>query len=302
MLWFWLSITAALLWSINNHLDKYLYERYYRDSIPGALMFLSAGLGGLFALVILVVHPVALTVPLPRVALLLLAGVLDFCYIFPYIHALMRDEASRVAPLFQVGPIFSFILAWVFLHEHLSVHELLAAITLIGGAFAINLDLDNGLRFKKDVFGLMLVATGLFSLETFLFKYGALHVGFWSGAFYQYLGACLSGLVLAIISRKYRQAFLGIIRANHRSVFTLSLTAEVLSTTARVSLNYASLLAPLALVTSVANTQPFFVIAIGILLTIFAPKFGKESITGRHLVQKLACSVIIFIGTYALVH
>jgi drug/metabolite transporter (DMT)-like permease len=252
--------------------------------------------------VILFFHPVALTVPLPRVALLLLAGLLDFCYIFPYIHALMRDEASRVAPLFQVGPILSFILAWIFLHEHLTVHEIFASLLLIVGAFAINVDLDNGFRLKKGVLGLMLLAAGLFSLETFLFKYGAINVGFWSGAFYQYLGVAIAGACFALVSPKYRQAFAKIIRTHRRSVFTLSLSAEALSTLARVALNYASLLAPLALVSSVANVQPFFVIVIGLLLTVFAPRLGKESITRRHLGQKIACTMIIFVGTFILVH
>jgi uncharacterized membrane protein len=302
MLWFWLSITAALLWSINNHLDKYLYKRYYRDALPGALMFLSAALGGIFALAILIIHPVALTVPLPQVILLLTAGLLDFCYIFPYIHALMRDETSRVAPLFQVGPVFSFFLAWLFLHEQLTTHEILSAVLLLVGAFAINLDIDNGFRFKKGVFGLMILATGLFSLETFLFKYGAIQVGFWSGAFYQYIGAALAGAILAVASPKYRRAFIKILRTHRRSVFTLSLTAEVLSTTARVSLNYASLLAPLALVSSVANIQPFFVIVIGIMLTVFAPWLGKETITRSHLVQKILSSLVIFAGAYLLLH
>jgi hypothetical protein len=80
----------------------------------------------------------------------------------------------------------------------------------------------------------------------------------------------------------------------------MSLLAEGLSTTARMSLSYASLLAPLALVTVIANTSPFFTILLGIVITLIFPSFGGEKIGISHLAQKTSASGLMFLGTYLL--
>ena len=289
-----------ILWSISNHIDKYLYDRYYRDSLPGTLMLLTAGIGACIAFVIGIFHPAVFALPARSIVLLLLAGVLNFAYIFPYIYALMQDEASRVVPLFQIAPIVSYVLGWVLLHEQLTTKQLVAGAVIVIAAIAINLDLDDKFRFKKSVFWLMVLAAALFATEGFLFKYGTTDHSFWTGAFYQYVGLALTGLVVAIVSRKFRENFWLVFRANKQIILTVSLLNEALAIGAFMLYNYAVLLAPLALVALVSNTQPFFVIAFGIILTRFFPKLGKESIAKRHIAQKVLCTTVIFAGTYLL--
>jgi drug/metabolite transporter (DMT)-like permease len=214
----------------------------------------------------------------------------------------MRDEASRVVPLFQMAPVFSYALAWVFLHEQLTQTQGIAAVVIIIASIAINLDLDNQLRFKKTVFWLMMLAAGLFATEGFLFKYGATNYDFWDGVFYQYAGMALAGLGVALASKKFRDNFAKVFRANTRSILTISLFNEVLAIGAFMTYNYATLLAPLTLVTIASiNTQPFFVILFGIILTLFFPKLGKETIGRKHLVQKIICIAVVFLGSYVLV-
>jgi drug/metabolite transporter (DMT)-like permease len=302
MTWFWLALAAAFLWSINNHLDKYVAERYYRRStaLPGTLMFLTSGLGLCIALaVVLTGHSVS-HVPITQALILVSAGIVDFAYVFPYILALMKDEASRVAPLFQLAPAVSAVLAWVFLHEHLSSVQIGAIMLVIIGSIAISLDASSGFRLKRDVLVLMAISASLWALETFLFKFVARSTGYWPAVFYQYLGAAIAGLLLAAISPRYRRDFLTLVNHNRRSVFTVSLLAEVISATARMSLSYASLLAPLAIVTVVANVQPFFVIGIGVVLTLVWPTAATEDITRRHVTQKLMATAVMFLGTYLL--
>jgi drug/metabolite transporter (DMT)-like permease len=263
-------------------------------------MLLTAGIGACIAVVIGVFHPAVFALSARSVMLLLLAGVLNFAYIFPYIYALMQDEASRVVPLFQVAPIFSYLLGWILLHERLTDKQLIAGVVIVIAAIAMNLDLDNRLRFKKSVFWLMVLAAALFATEGFLFKYGTTDHSFWTGAFYQYAGLALTGLAVATVSRKFRENFWLVFRANKQTILTLSLLNEAISIGAFMLYNYAVLLAPLALVALVSNTQPFFVIAFGIILTIYFPQLGKETIARRHLVQKIVCTAVIFTGTYLL--
>jgi drug/metabolite transporter (DMT)-like permease len=304
MTWFWLSIAAAFLWSINNHLDKFLAERYYRHSsaLPGTLMFLSSLIGACIAITVFVFDPTAAHISTRSQLLMLCAGFLDFIYVFPYILALMREEASRVAPLFEIAPLISGALGWAFLHERLNMGQLAAMLLIIMGATLISLDINNHFRLKRSVLLLMLASASFWALETFLFKFVAIGTGFWSAILYQYSGVAIAGLILALVSQKYRTSFTHLVTRHARSVFTLSLLAEGLSTTARVSLSYASLLAPLAFVTVVANTSPFFVIILGVIITIFMPSFGRENLGLSHLAQKIFATGLMFLGTFLLLH
>ncbi|HEY6736728.1 MAG TPA: EamA family transporter [Candidatus Saccharimonadia bacterium] len=301
MTWFWLALLSPLLWSINNHIDKYLFTKYYQTARPGSLMFIMSGVSAVLAAAVFIFNPAARQVPLGNILILLLGGVLYFAGIFQYIFALMRDEASRVVPLFQIGPIFSYLLAWVILHEQLQPAQLAAGALIIIAAVGISLDLDDRFRLKKAVLGYMLLATIILAVEGLLFKIGAAHIGFWPGAAYQYAGTALAGVIWWLVAPAFRQDFRRLFRQHRQAILTVSILNESINVLARVAYNAATLLAPIALVALVTNVQPFFVIALGIMLTVFAPQWGKETLSRRHLMQKIICTATIFVGTALLI-
>jgi len=300
MNWFVLALAAPFLWSVNNHIDKYLIERFYRHVRPGTLMIFTSIVSLVFSLGIWLCKHDASNIPMHSALIVVAAGLIYFLAVFPYIFALMKDETSRVVPLFQVQPLYTYFLALLFLHEKLAANQIVAGIVILAGAMLITLDLDDKFRLKKSVFGLMMLSTALFSVEAFLFKFVGRDAGFWSTAFYQYLGTALGGLLLLTFFRGFRQDFVAIFKSNGKRVFPVSLANESLNILARACFNYASLLAPLALVTLVNGFQPFFVIGLGVLATLFIPMANKESLLKKHLLQKIVSVIVIFAGTYLL--
>jgi drug/metabolite transporter (DMT)-like permease len=299
MNWFLIALASPLLWSVCNHIDKYQVENFYKKVRPGTLLIFTGAVSLVFSLLILIGKPNAYNIGLKDALIVLFAGVVYFVANLPYILALMKDEASRVIPLFQVQPIYSYILALVFLAESLSIAQLLGGVIILSGSILITLDLDNRFRLKKSVFVLMMLSTALFAIEGFLFKFVGRDVGFWSAAFYQYLGTFLAGLAMFMMP-SFRNDLKQVLRQNGKRAVPLSIFNESVNVMARVCFNYASLLAPLALVTLVNGFQPFFVIAIGIAVTLFLPSAGRESLLRKHLAQKLISVIIIFAGTYFL--
>ncbi|MBU4142239.1 hypothetical protein KKE99_05225, partial [Patescibacteria group bacterium] len=87
---------------------------------------------------------------------------------------------------------------------------------------------------------------------------------------------------------------------NKRAVLGWNTTNEVLNIIAKIIMNFATLLAPLALVWVVNGFQPFFVLFFGIIITLFFPRFSKENLLKKHLAQKVIAILIIFIGVYLL--
>ena len=67
-----------------------------------------------------------------------------------------------------------------------------------------------------------------------------------------------------------------------------------------IAFSFAYLLAPIALVLLTQSFQPFFVLVIGIILTLFFPKISVEKIEAKHLWQKVIAIFITGIGAYML--
>ena len=89
-------------------------------------------------------------------------------------------------------------------------------------------------------------------------------------------------------------------RKNKVTVLTLNGINEIVNIIAKLSFNFASLLAPITLTWIVNGFQPFFVFAYGVILTVFFPHISQEKIGGKHLAQKLIAIIVMFVGVYFL--
>ena len=74
--------------------------------------------------------------------------------------------------------------------------------------------------------------------------------------------------------------------------------SEALFTVAEAITLYATLLAPVSLVLLVNSFQPLFVFVLGILLTLFFPRLGRESLGGTKMLQKSLGIGLLLAGGY----
>jgi hypothetical protein len=78
------------------------------------------------------------------------------------------------------------------------------------------------------------------------------------------------------------------------------MVSEFLNIAAKLAANFASLLAPLALVWVVNGFQPFIVFVYGLILTLFMPMLGKEDISRKTVIKKLSAMAVMIVGIYFL--
>ena len=301
MNWFFIALLAPALWSVTNHIDKYLLGRYFKHKGTGALIIFSSLIGFFVLPVILLFQPNVLGIQ-PLHALLIMGGsVISLLGILAYLYALGRDEASIVVPLFQTIPVFAYILGFIVLGEILSLQQIIASFLVITGAVGISLDLNQGrARLKITVLLLMLIASFLIAFSSLIFKFVAIQADFWTTSFWAYVGSALVGVFFLVFVKKYRDQFVSVFKSNKIPAIGLNGLNEIIDVVASLSLRYATLLAPLALVWTVNGFQPFFVLLYGVILTLFFPQLGRESLLKKHLLQKLVAIAIIFLGTYLL--
>lgn len=111
---------------------------------------------------------------------------------------------------------------------------------------------------------------------------------------------CNSRALYVHFFKKYRQGFIKVIKKHKISVIGLNMVNEIIDVVAKMAMNFAILLAPLALVWITNGFQPLFALLYGIILTLFFPKIIKENISKKTILQKLIFIVIIIIGGYLL--
>lgn len=300
MSWIIIAMFPPLLWAISNFIDKYLLLKYFKGDGLGAFLIFSSLIGTFLLPFIYLFDTSVLQIPLFSGFLIVMTGIIYVMAMFPYIHAINSDEASIIAPLFQLIPVFNYFLAYYFLNEKLSSTQMLASTLIIFGAILISLDINQKMpKIKVRVLGLMVLSSFLYAVTTLIFKFVAIEEKFWRTTFWEFVGLTIAAMVLFCI-KQYRMQFFKIIKENKITFIGLNLINELITIAGRMIMGFASLLAPLALVWVVNGFQPLFVFIIGLILTIFLPHLGEESLRKRHLAQKFIAIAIMFIGAYLL--
>ncbi len=299
--WYLLAFSAPALWAVSNHIDKYVLGRYLKGGSIGALVIFGGIVGFIFSILIFILAPHQLLALTPfHAAIIIINGILLIAAMIPYFYALSKDETSIIVPLYQTVSIFSFLLGFAVLGETISVMRIFAGILIIAGAVMISVDLEN-LKIKKGVLLLMLLSSFMVAIYILIFKIVALQENFWGSAFYEEVGIALAGLLIFTFTGRYRRQFLTILKENRLSIIGVNGLNELVNIGAKLMVNYASLLAPIALVTVANGLQPFFVFIYGIALTLFFPKVAQERVDRKHLAQKVVAIIIIFAGSYLLI-
>jgi len=301
--WFFLALAAPILWSLTNHIDKYLLSKYLPERGAGILLVFSALSSAI------VLPPIAwiyrgeiFNVSSGNLATLLFVGLASAVGLYLYLICLEREEASVVIPLFQLIPVFGYVLGYLVLKETLSVPQILSSLLVILGVVILSVDITKGKRLSLKGRALLLISASsfLYALYDTLFKLVALTENFWISIFWQAAALASLGGLMLVVNVSVRDTFFKICRDMGGKILSLNLVNEVIYTIGSLLHSFATLLAPIALVLVVSGLQPLFVFIGGIVLTLFLPAFSKEEIGVRFLAHRLISITIITVGSYFL--
>jgi len=295
-MWLLYAFSGPVMWAISTHIDKFLVDKYFRDSDTAVLMVFTALLGVIALPVIWFFDPKVFGLSLTATMVMTLSGILYMGAMLFYLRAIQSEEASVVAPLFQANTLFTFVLGVVILHELPRWQQLLGAGLVIAGALGLSLDKKLHLTsFKPRLVLLMLAATFAVALSSVVFKFFAVQDEFWSTTFWTFVGEGLFGAAILAMPQ-YRRQFMTLFRRNPGAVIGVNAANELINLGGGLGVRYASLLAPVALVSAISATTTFFVFLFAILLTVFFPKIGREELSARNVVQKALGGLLIMAG------
>lgn len=299
MSWFFYALAGPAIWGLVNHFDKFVISKYFEGKGVGSLVIFTGMSGFLFSILIYIFKYSEIFVSFSSGFFIAINGALLVAAFIPYLYAMENDEASTVATLYQLIPVFGYFLGLIFLNEQLSGIQLVGSMLIIMGAVIISLDFSVGIKIKLRNFFLMALSSFMVALNGLIFKVIALNENFWGTAFWEYIGGFIFSIILFMSISLYRRQFIDMIKRN-KIVIGINLISESLNVIAKLFANFASLIAPLVLVWVVNGFQPVFVLFYGIVLTLLFPGSYKEEISKKILFQKFIAIFIIISGTYLL--
>jgi drug/metabolite transporter (DMT)-like permease len=295
-MWLLFAFSGPLLWAASTHIDKFLVDKYFQHSDTAVLMVFTAFLGVAALPLLWLFEPRVLALSWLATGVMIASGVLYMGAMLFYLRAIQTEEASVVAPLFQANTLFTFALGLLFLHELPHWPQLLGAGLVVTGALGLSLDKTFKFgSFKPQLVVLMLTATFVLALSSVVFKFFAIHDEFWSTTFWTFVGEGLFGAAILAVPR-YRHQFVRLFKKNPGAVIGVNAANELINLGGGLGVRYASLLAPVGLVSAISATTTFFVFLFGILLTLFFPRLGREDLSARNVYQKAIGGLLIMAG------
>jgi len=306
------------------HLDKYLVERFFKQSNVAVLLVFTAFIGVLLLPFIWFYEPNVTAPAIGSIALIVLSGILYMGAMLLYLQALQSEEASVVAPFFQASPLFGYVLAYFVLGETLSARQMAGGAMIIGGALIVSIRFapslpaaadgardgaprDAGVAatpgrgFKARLAILMLACGFALALSGLIFKIFAIEVEFWTTTFWMFVGEGIFGVALLLIT-SYRRQFVAVLRANTVALLSINASNELINLGGGLGNRYALMFAPLSIVQAIGSTTTLFVFAFGILLSVLGPRFGRETLSRRELAQKAIAAVFVTLGVALVTH
>jgi drug/metabolite transporter (DMT)-like permease len=295
-MWILFAFSGPILWAASTHVDKYLVEKYFKNSDTAVLMVFTAIIGVVMLPFIWQSDPGVLALPFTSIAVMILSGILYMGAMLFYLRAIQSEEASVVAPLFQASTLFTLLLAYLFLGETLTWLQMAGGAFILFGALLLSLNSSlEFTHFKPRLVLLMLACTFVLALSSVIFKFFAVQDRFWDTTFWTYVGEALFGIGIIAVP-KYLRQFLALFKRSPGAVISINAANELINLGGGLGVRFASLLAPVALVSAISSTSTLFVFLFGILLTRIAPALGREDISRRSLLQKGVATLLVIVG------
>lgn len=293
-----ITIFASFLWAITNHIDKFMINGIDESgSNYKTIVIFSTLIAGLvFTPAWLIISKFSVSISILSLVCVLLASVVYILATYLYFIALNENDASIVVVMFQLIPVFSYILAYIFFKETLTMWQIIGSIIIILSAVLISFNFEEKNDKSKFKALLLMTLSSLFYAVYFiLFDNAIRNSSYNSCAFWYQIGFLLIGLFLICI-KSFRTTFIKAIKSNGKKYFSFNAVNEILNLIANLLVNFANVTIPIAMANILNGFQGAFVFILGAIGIKVLPKYFKEDLSKKIVVQKVSCIVLSIVG------
>jgi uncharacterized membrane protein len=308
--WISVALLGYLFLAVTGIADKFLVSKVVRAPVAYAFY---TGITGPFSLILLLFGGIIPNFPNLLVALAAGASMIIGIY-FSY-SAIGKASVSRVVPI-QGGlvPLFSYTLAYVILHERLTILQTSGFLFLVLGAVLISFRKEEKGWKNEALFHASLSAL-FFATTSVLTKYTFVHSGdpgsivipsimpfhlsasFITGLVWPSLGFILPVLPILAFKENRKKIFNAPKEAGVRNV-ALYYTSRAFGTTGGFLQKYAVFLGSVSVVNALQGMQFVFLLALTTFFSLYYPRVLKERVNVQTMALKLTAIVFISCGLF----
>lgn len=290
-----LALAAALLFAVTNIIDKYILSKWI--SKPLSWVLISMTIESAIAFIVLLPW-IGLSFPsLQIIVLSLLIGAVFVICLIPYAKAMMVEEASRVIPLYQLSPIFVFLMSYLFLTETLSGREFFGFALLVIGGCVVSIKRVGGLFKLSKAFWLMSLASFLWAICIVGQKYLFGIFDVWDAFLWTRVGAFLTVIAFFVIPKNTVDVIKSWNPMPTSAKFAF-ITSEVIAFVAFVLVALSLNSGHSPIVSALGGFQPLFVLVLAVFISIKLPKILKEELSKKVIIMKFAAIALMLGGLW----
>jgi len=295
---FWLAITifAHLLNAIVFIIDKHLVSKTVLR--PVVYAFYSS----IFQFIYLILLPFGFALPENKyIIACLFAGALFTLALIIFYKSMQAAESTRVVPVVGgLTPLFTFLMAYLFIGERLGLTQIIAFVFFILGGFLLSFKFSHEhLKAIKGI-GWAALAAFLFAFYYTLMKDIFLNVPFLSGFIIIQFGGFLGGLILLLNGENRKNIFASASSdsAAKKETIYLFIPDKSLGVLAGFLIPYAISMegSSVAIINSLQAVQYVFLLIFALILSKRFPSFLKEQTGEKIIKRKLAAIALIGLG------
>ncbi|GMX58537.1 MAG: hypothetical protein MCSN_1910 [Candidatus Microsyncoccus archaeolyticus] len=298
MMWLIVSILGYLFFAIASLGDKIVLKKTPKPKLYAFYV------GFLSIFVVLIIPFIGIQIPDKTTFIWAFLDAIVYVWgLYVLFSALEKYDVSRVIPTTgAVQPIFIFLIAliiWPSASLVLSNYNLIAFFLLLLGGIMISAEKNH--IVTRDSLSLSFFAAFLFSLDFIFQKFVFLKMDMVSGFILMRLLGAMVSLVFLLDKEVRRDIRKKEGKGETGIIFILAQVAGGLAT---IFQSWAIVLVPvgyLAIVNALKGVQYVFLFILTTVFSFSLPKYLKESLSKKILIQKLIAVLIICVGLFILI-
>ena len=296
-----LAAIAAFLFASTNHIDKYLISKAVKNADYKALILVSTIIAGsVMSIIYLFVCNFQLSFDWQSILILFANSAIYTLANIVWFKALDRDDTTIIVIMFQLIPVFVLLLSPLLIaNQDIHPIQLLGCAIVTTAAIAVTFEPDKK-KFSKHklvTLALMTFVSLAYAVWFVIERFVNQNHDFNQTTLWSNITLFAVGILIFVFLKPFRKSFTKMLYTNGVKVIGLNLVNELFNSFGGVLTTFAETLASVALVSFTGQgIQPFAVMILGILITKFFPKIGKEDVTKREIIKRIITVIICIIG------
>jgi drug/metabolite transporter (DMT)-like permease len=278
---------AILFFSISIIIDNFLINKRFNNIMT--LLFYS-NITNLMFIPLLWIFGLPKMLPMDMILPITIVAVGQILYLYPYFKALKKTDTSIISALFNLGKVFVPILAFMVVHEKLSVLQYTGFAIIIFSSFMLTYE---GKLKVNSALIYMILTTLILAISSTVTKYALGEIDWVTVLTWSAVISTLITIIIGLIF--YKRQIVGSRKTYLKSLKQFVIN-EFVTFLAMACITYAVVSTPVTIAQGLMATSPVFMMILIYLGHRIRPAYFKENMGWKHILKKSIFFLIMIIG------